>query len=253
MVTGGWEREGGHYRAGLNSIPVIERYRTHPDDFYLLQVGAGGIANVLPNINEQGAASMAFHLHPMVLQHDPNSGDSGLGLFGSTMNAGSYLHFHPSLGPLCFFCDASITGSGDTTVAVITPRDAYAKRVFVQPLGLWMVAEAGQIANVTVDMGARTATIVFMPAATPLNASISGGALAAAAQYGNVPALPAPAPGVSARPFTYLRLHVEQSAPTDRNYAFKWVSPPDGQLVRDAYQFSPAADDTAVTVAVVGW
>ena len=32
---GGWEREGGHYRAGLNSIPLLE-FRRNPDDVYLL-------------------------------------------------------------------------------------------------------------------------------------------------------------------------------------------------------------------------
>ena len=42
MVRGGWEREGGHYRAGLNSIPLIERYRSHPDELYLLEVAMGG-------------------------------------------------------------------------------------------------------------------------------------------------------------------------------------------------------------------
>jgi len=40
MVNGGWEREAGHYRAGLNSIPVIERFRTHPDEWFLLEVAA---------------------------------------------------------------------------------------------------------------------------------------------------------------------------------------------------------------------
>lgn len=41
MVTGGWEREGQHYRAGLNAIPLIERFRAFPDEFYLLEVAMG--------------------------------------------------------------------------------------------------------------------------------------------------------------------------------------------------------------------
>lgn len=66
MVTGGWEREGGHYRAGLNSIPLVERFRLHPDDLYLLHVGLGGVAAVLPNFDASGAPSMAFHTYPFV-------------------------------------------------------------------------------------------------------------------------------------------------------------------------------------------
>ena len=66
MVTGGWEREGGHYRAGLNSIPLVERFRLHPDDLYLLHVGLGGVAAVLPNFDASGAPSMAYHTYPFV-------------------------------------------------------------------------------------------------------------------------------------------------------------------------------------------
>ena len=90
MVRGGWEREGGHYRAGLNSIPLAERYRSHPDDFYLLEVALGGMTSVLGNIDASGAPSMAFHLYPFMLEYDPYSGDHGLGFFGHAMNVGSY-------------------------------------------------------------------------------------------------------------------------------------------------------------------
>ena len=91
MVTGGWEREGGHYRAGLNSIPLLERFRRNPDDVYLLEVGIGGVSAVLPNIDPDGAPSMAFHTYPFVSEHDPRSGDYGLAFFGHAMGAGSYL------------------------------------------------------------------------------------------------------------------------------------------------------------------
>jgi hypothetical protein len=30
-----------HYRAGLNQIPLSEWYRTHPDDFFLLEIATG--------------------------------------------------------------------------------------------------------------------------------------------------------------------------------------------------------------------
>lgn len=116
MVTGGWEREGAHYRAGLNSIPLweeawgrqqpaqddhffdLEHEEADPDDFdpraycrddddddfdhfatviddsYSLRVAASASAAVLASIDDDGAASMAFHTHPFILEHDPYSG-----------------------------------------------------------------------------------------------------------------------------------------------------------------------------------
>ena len=56
---------------------------------------------------------------------------------------------HPRLGPLCFLCTASenkVTG-----VSTITPEDAYHRRVFVEPLALYLVASAGVIARVEVE------------------------------------------------------------------------------------------------------
>ena len=69
MVRGGWEREGGHYRAGLNSIPLAERFRAYPDELYLLEVAMGGMTGVLGNIDADGAPSMAFHLYPFMLEY----------------------------------------------------------------------------------------------------------------------------------------------------------------------------------------
>lgn len=46
----GSERISGHYRAGLNAIPVLAEYKRDPDNMYLLRLGVGGITNCLPNI-----------------------------------------------------------------------------------------------------------------------------------------------------------------------------------------------------------
>ncbi len=227
MVTGGWEREGGHYRSGLNSIPVIERYRAHPDDFWLLQVGVAGILAPLPNIDSQGAPSMAFHTHPFIHAHDPNSGDHGLAFFGSSLNAAAYLHNHTTLGPVCFLCDlAPPAGDG---VLTILPRDTYRVRAYLAPLGLWLVAEAGLLESVALNAAARTVTVAFAPAA------------AAAAAAG----LPAP-------PYDKLRLRFEQAAPTDRAYAFALTQPAGAPLMRGAYELSPAAGG-AHTLAVISF
>lgn len=227
MVTGGWEREGGHYRAGLNSIPVIERYRRHPDDFYLLQTGIGGVMAPLPNIDVDGAPSMAFHTHPFIMDHDPNSGDHGLGFFGSSLNAGAYMHAHPQLGPLCFMCVLSTDGAGATTVA---PRDMYRKRAYLSPIGLWLVAEAGNLQSVTLSADAATVSVAFEPSAV---AAASAGTAGTAA------------------PYSALRLRVEAAAPEDRPFAFALTAPAGAQLVRGAYAFAPSADDNAVTLATI--
>ncbi|KAK9810984.1 hypothetical protein WJX73_003381 [Symbiochloris irregularis] len=81
---GGWERPLTHYRAGLNAIPVLEAYLADPDDLHLLLTGIGGMAGGLTNIDLQGATSMGFHSDPALLQHDPYSGDYGIGFFGQT-------------------------------------------------------------------------------------------------------------------------------------------------------------------------
>ena len=224
MVAGGWEREGGHYRSGLNSIPVIERYRAHPDDFWLLLVGVAGVMSSMPNIDAAGATSMAFHTHPFIMEHDPNSGDHGLAWFGSSLNAGSYLHVHADLGTLCFMCDAAGALPGPVT---ITPRDTYHVRAFLAPLGLWLVAEAGMLHNVTLAAGSQSVTVVFEPAA-----------VAAAAA------------GMATPPYTNLRLRVEQAAPSDRPFAFHLTAPAGAQILRGAYEFAPAQGG-GVTTAVI--
>ena len=93
-------------------IPLMEWYRTHPDDIFLLevtmspppprlfrwcawcawcpmvrmsahgaprpaQVSMGAIAGQLTNINKDGATSMMWHAMPYIMDFDPHSGDYG--------------------------------------------------------------------------------------------------------------------------------------------------------------------------------
>jgi len=46
-----------HYGSGINAIPLLEEYRAHPNDLYLLRVGYGGVMGPLSNIDEKGFAS----------------------------------------------------------------------------------------------------------------------------------------------------------------------------------------------------
>ena len=92
MVTSGtgFQTRGNlHYRSGLNSIPLLEWYKRHPDDHFLLEVGLGAIAGQMNNINEEGAPSMMMHMEPHILEFDPHSGDFGLGFFWCSIQRSS--------------------------------------------------------------------------------------------------------------------------------------------------------------------
>merc|ERR1712060_514346 len=105
-------------------------------------------------------------MHPFVLQHDPNSGDYGLAFFGATMNHGAYLVQSPKLGWLCYLCDLTVGGglAGTPPVsgeASLVPRDAYRRRIYLDPLGLELQALAGTFESAVVNFGHRTVTVVF--------------------------------------------------------------------------------------------
>jgi len=162
MVRGGWEREGGHYRAGLNSIPLAERYRSHPDELFLLEVAMGGITGVLGNIDADGAPSMAFHLYPFMLEYDPHTGDHGLGFFGHAMNVGAYAVDHPTRGFLCYLCVHN--ASGAAAQYSITPADSFRRRAYLAQLGLWLVLRSGQqLKRLHVDLKERSMLVQLEP------------------------------------------------------------------------------------------
>jgi len=76
------ERQLHHYGSSLNAIPLLNEYREHPDDFYLLRVGYGGTMGPLANIDEEGFLAPAFHAFPDMLKPDAFSGDNGPSVFG---------------------------------------------------------------------------------------------------------------------------------------------------------------------------
>lgn len=157
MVEGGWEREGGHYRAGLNAIPLVERFRAHPDDLFLLEVAMGGMTGVLANIDADGAPSMGYHCYPFIQEHDPYSGDYGLAFFGSALNIGSYVVDSQELGLLCYLC---VLAPGATaTKFALSPRDPYHARLYVSSLGLHVFNEVGTFHTAIMDASAKTLTL----------------------------------------------------------------------------------------------
>ena len=154
-------------------IPLMEWYRTHPDELFLLEVSMGAIAGQLANIDENGATSMMWHAMPYVMDYDPHSGDFGLGFFGHCLETGAYYILDKTMGELCYLCDvataASDTGvksSNDAGAVTITPRDSFHNRVFLEPLSVYLYAEAGTIDHVNLDLPGKKLSVVFESQAT---------------------------------------------------------------------------------------
>ena len=217
-----------HYRSGLNQIPLAEWYRTHPDDFSLLEIIVGSLSGQLQNIAPDGAMSMAFHSHPYVMKNDAYSGDYGLGFFGISLEASAYFVLHKELGPLCYLCDLSSTAvvndSDDGTTFTIAPRDSYRQRVYFEPLGLYIQADTGTFEALALNMNAKTIAITF-GATVPATAT-----------------------------FKTYRLRVDKVSRDGLRPGqnFTIAEPASAKVVRSAYQF-PAAAGGAKTTATITW
>ena len=159
----GIERQIHHYGSGLNSIPVLDAYRRNPADFYLLRVGYGGSSGALSAIDQQGFAACAFHSNPARLQWDTYSGDNGPNFFGHATTVGSYLVKHPDLGWLGF--GGSIhTGNAADSGVTLKPYDTFRQRVYLAPLGLYLMLDAGRFELVYYDPASGTVKLTLAPA-----------------------------------------------------------------------------------------
>ncbi len=154
------ERQLHHYGSGLNAIPLLDEYRAHPDDLYLLRAGYGGVMGPLANIDEKGFASAAFHSFPDAMHYDAYTGDYGPNFFGVAMNTGTYLTHDQTLGWLCF--GGRVEQHGDVVHA--TMLDAARNRVFLAPVGLWITLDAGKVASVDFDQKAQRVSLRLEPA-----------------------------------------------------------------------------------------
>jgi hypothetical protein len=71
------------------------------------------------------------------------------------------------MGELCYLCDVTTTSSSSSSTnataasVTIVPRDTMRRRMFIEPLGLYMVAEAGVFESVELDMTAMKITVTF--------------------------------------------------------------------------------------------
>lgn len=154
------ERQLHHYGSGLNAIPVLDHYRSHPEDDYLLRVGFGGAMGALSNIDQEGFASVAFHSFPSTLKWDPYTGDYGPNFFGHAFTTATYLINHRDLGWQAF--------GGNVTVkrdwVSLKPLDSFRKRVYIAPFGLWLTLDAGTFERVEVKPRTKAVRISLSPA-----------------------------------------------------------------------------------------
>ena len=101
----GNEREFHHYGSTLNAIPLFDHFRAYPQRAHLLLLGSCALLGHLTNIDESGAASMAWHGDPGLLRRDEYSGDYGVGFYGYWRSAGAYLAcVRRTAG--CAYCDS---------------------------------------------------------------------------------------------------------------------------------------------------
>lgn len=135
------ERMIHHYGSALNAIPVLEAYRQHPDNFYLLKVGYGGYLGSISNIEEDGFAPAAFHAFPATLKNDGYTGDYGSGFFGHAINSATYLVNNPDFGWLSFGGNLSKSKKG----IEVKPTTAARSAIYIAPEGVWVNVIAGSI------------------------------------------------------------------------------------------------------------
>lgn len=154
------ERQLHHYGSGLNAIPVLTEYRNNPADTYLLRVGYGGVMGAISNVTRDGFAPSGFHAFPSTLRIDHYSGDNGPGIFGHTVNTGTYVVEHPEFGWLAFGGNRTLEGDW----VRVKPLDSSRSRVYLASMGAWLTLEAGRFEEVALNPSAGTVRVTLSPA-----------------------------------------------------------------------------------------
>ena len=159
----GNERGFHHYGAALNSIPLFAAAMAARHDAWLWRLAAAANGGSLTNVRGDGSASMAWHADNDLLTRDSYSADYGIGFYGYAKQAGAYLSCDDASGGwLCIGCDMDDVqppdaATSDCTRASsmrITPRDAFRRRIYLQPLGVLLQLDGGVITDATLTLGA---------------------------------------------------------------------------------------------------
>jgi hypothetical protein len=154
------ERQLHHYGSGLNAIPLLDEYRMHPEDLYLLRAGYGGVMGPLTNIDQKGFASAAFHSFPDRMAFDPYTGDYGPNFFGHAINTATYLTHDSGMGWLSFGGNVSEHNGWEQ----MTVLDSLRQRVFLAPLSLWITLDEGRFVSVELNLKERIVRLNLVPA-----------------------------------------------------------------------------------------
>lgn len=152
------ERQIHHYGSGINAIPVLKQYRKTPD-FYLLQVGYGGLMGSISNITQDGFGPAAFHSYPSLLKIDGISGDYGSGFYGYAVNSATYITEHEQLGWLAFGGNLS---QKDGLIEVV-PTTAAKSKIYLTSKKLWLTLDAGTFNKMTYNTTTGEVTLVLGP------------------------------------------------------------------------------------------
>jgi len=152
------ERQIHHYGSGLNAIPMLDYYRSHPDDEYMLRVGFAGGNAALTNIDQEGFGSAAFHSYPDTLKWDGYSGDYGMNFFGHAMNAATYVVNMKEFGLQAFGGNVS---TNNERHFVVEPRDSMRRRIYLAPFGLWLSLDSGTFSAIEISKKLRSMKVSF--------------------------------------------------------------------------------------------
>ena len=175
----GTERLLHHYGAPLNAIPLLDAFRADPDDLHLLEIGLGGVVGSVTNIAEgSGVASMGWHGSEQRIHPDPTSCDFGVGFFGVALNSGAYLVSDGGGGASvaaapaeggggggggwrCYLCNLVASSAGGGGSVTIEPVDLFRGRMYFEPLGLDLRADAGTFRNATLALDAKKLVVAL--------------------------------------------------------------------------------------------
>jgi hypothetical protein len=117
------------------------------------------LMGALTNIDREGFGACAFHSYPDMMRFDAYSGDYGMSFFGHAFASATYLIRHPDFGWVAF---GGAIDEGPSGLRLI-PRDSARTRLFFGPEKLWLVLEAGRLAEVDFSHGGDEIQLLLEP------------------------------------------------------------------------------------------
>jgi hypothetical protein len=236
FAAGPTERALHHYGSGINSIVLLGGYRRFPNETVALRTGFAASWGAVAAIDAvTGSPHMGFHGDASSLVWEPYAADFGVNLFGAVEGGwGCFVDADADLGWTGYGCDvlpaAAPASSVSASAYSLLPYDPHRRQIYLGPLGIHAELRSSALANATVDLVARTLTLVFDHAYVP-----GGGG-------GTVPGCP----GVYAAVRLVLDVPTHASQTVVRNITVQTPSNP--PLVRGAYELP-----CGVASAVVSW